>query len=299
MKKRISKFLFSAYRYVFLFCLSIIILYPLLYSFSVAFRPAEQLYDPLVIYVPRSLTTANIGLAMDYLHYWTALGNTLLITLAVTAIQVFVCATIGYGLARYPFWLTKAAFGLVMLMIVVPPQTTLIANYLNFRYFDFFGFRFNLIDTPWTMILPALTGVGLKNGLYIFIFRQFFRGLPKDLEEAAAIDGCGEIKTFFRIMLSSAIPAIITCTLFSFVWQWNDNVYVSMYMRNVKTLMNELTSLFGRSGYIMQYELKRNPYESIVLLQAGVFLVILPPLVLYAFLQKYFIESIERTGVVG
>ena len=63
--------------------------------------------------------------------------------------------------------------------------------------------------------------------------------------------------------------------------------------------MNELTSLFGRSGYIMQYELKRNPYESIVLLQAGVFLVILPPLVLYAFLQKYFIESIERTGLVG
>lgn len=299
MKRKLTKLMFSFYRYVFLFCLAVIILYPLLYSFSVAFRPTDQLYDPLVIYVPRSMTLDNLLLTMEYMDYWSALGNTVLITVGVTLLQVASCALIGYGLARFPYWLTKLAFALTLLMIVVPPQTTLIANYLNFRYFDLFGFKFNLIDTPWTMILPAATGVGLKNGLYIFIFRQFFRGLPKDLEEAAAIDGCGEVKTFFRVMLASAVPALVTCTLFSFVWQWNDNVYISMYMSNVSTLMNKLSSLFNNIGYIMEYELHRNPYERIVLLQSGVFLVILPPLLLYAFLQKHFIESIERTGIVG
>lgn len=249
--------------------------------------------------MPRSLTFANIITAIEYMSYWEALINTTLITVGVTVIQVIICASIGYGLAKFQYWLTKICFALTILMIIVPPQTTLIANFQNFRYFNFLGIQMNLLNTPWAVALPALTGVGLKNGLYIFIFRQFFKGIPKDIGEAAAIDGCGEVRAFFQIMLKSAVPALVTCALFSVVWQWNDNVYTTMYLNNVKTLMNGLSSLLGRIDFIMMYELKRNPYESVVYLQAGVFLVILPPLALYAFFQRYFIESIERTGIVG
>ncbi|MGM0879926.1 MAG: carbohydrate ABC transporter permease [Bacillota bacterium] len=303
--------IWKIYRAFLLFGLSVIILYPLLYSISVAFRPAVDLYDPLVIYVPRSFTLDNLIETMKYLDYGKALLNSVQLNLVTTIIQLIVCSLIGYGLARFDFRGKGLVFSFVILTIIVPPQTIIIPNYINFRYFDIFGIgkligfftghdvSFNLLNTNWSFYLPSMFGMGIRSGLFIFIFRQFFRGMPKDLEEAAYIDGCNQLLTFIKVMIPNAGPAFLTSFLFSIVWYWNDFVYTSTYLANAKTVMYQLYLLTERIGYILQYEKQVNPYEGILLMQSGVILGILPLLIIYLSLQKYFRESIERSGIVG
>lgn len=301
----------KTFRFLILFGLSIVVLFPLFYSLSVAFRSPDDLFDPLVIYVPRHFTLDNLKDAVTYLDYFTALKNSVILDLISTLIQVASCALVGYGLARYHFRLRGLVFALVIITIIVPPQTIIIPNYLNFRYFDLFGFfrlfegvgdfpgYFNLINNNLSFYLLALFGMGIRSGLFIFLFRQFFRSMPKDLEEAAAIDGCGQFRTFIRIMVPNASSAFLTTFLFSLVWYWNDFVYTSTYMSNAETVLYQLYLLSQQIDYIMEYEKQTNPYEGILILQAGVLLGILPLLAVYIVLQKYFTESIERSGIVG
>lgn len=176
---------------------------------------------------------------------------------------------------------------------------------LNFQFFDFGGLlsllpgggSINLLNTVWTFVLPSLFATGLRSGVYIFIFRQFFLGLPKELEEAARIDGCGAVGTYVKIIVPLAVPAFITVTLFSFIWHWNDLYSASMFFTDdVKPLMpllNTLDQLLERSSVGSSAYVARTYKASAPLLT------ILPPLVLYIFTQKYFTESIERSGIVG
>ena len=184
----------KVFRFLILFGLSIVVLFPLIYAISVSFRSPDDLFDPLVIYIPRHLTLNNLKEAIHYLDYFTALKNSVVLDLVTTIIQVASCALVGYGLARYRFKLRGLVFALVVLTIIVPPQTIIIPNYLNFRYFDVFGLLHlfaatdgfpgyvNLINNNLSFYLPALFGMGIRSGLFIFIFRQFFRSMPKDLK---------------------------------------------------------------------------------------------------------------------
>jgi multiple sugar transport system permease protein len=291
--------------------LGIIILFPVLYSLSVAARPANELYDPLVTLIPRHFTMDNIKNAISYLQYPTALLNSIALTGLSTILQVASCALAGYGLARFRFKGRRILFAMVVLVIVVPPQTVIIPNYVQFRYFDPLGIlslagmvlgqdiKLNLIDSNMAFFLPAAFAMGIRSGIVIFIFRQFFRGMPGDLEEAAAIDGCSALSAFIRIMAPNATGATLTAFLFSFVWYWNDYVHVTSYLSNAKTVMNQLYRLKDNIGHIMQYEISASPYEGILLLQAGVLLSIVPLLAMYAAAQRHFTESIERSGIVG
>jgi multiple sugar transport system permease protein len=177
----------------------------------------------------------------------------------------------------------------------------MIPLYLTYRYFDLFGLiglftgkdSVNLIDTFWPFLISSGTAMGLKNGLYIYIFRQFFRGIPKEIEEAALVDGAGVIRTFYRIMLPNAVPAIVTVLLFSFVWQWNDSYYVSLFLSKVKVLS---TGLMGMGVAIGG---EPDPVYFSILMNTGVLLSMAPLIILYLFVQRYFVESVERTGLVG
>ncbi len=301
----------SVLRALLLFGLSVIILYPLLYSFSIAFRPAEELYDPLVVLIPRTFVWDNIKRTIDYLDYTEALGNSLLLVTVATLLQVTSCSMAGYGLARYRFKGSGIIFAMVILTIIVPPQTVLIPNYMNFRYFDPLGLvslfnmvtgmdvNINLINHPMAFYLPAMFGNGIRSGVIIFIFRQFFRGLPKELEEAAYLDGCGAFQTFLRVIAPNAGGSYLITVLFSIVWYWNDYVYTSSLMNNYKTVMNQLYILKDNINHIMEYDIGKSSQEGILILQSGVLLSILPPLLLYLILQKNFRESIERSGIVG
>ncbi len=291
---------------------SFVLLYPLLYIITVSIRESADLMDPLAFWVPRHITATNIVDSFNAMKYPQAFMNTIILDVVSTLLQLFSCALVGYGFARFRFPLKNLVFGLVIFTIIVPPQLIIIPQYINFRYFDIFGLgsvlglffgksvTLNLLDTVFTFYVPAFFGFGIRSGLFIFIFRQFFRGMSKELQESAYIDGCGQFKTFVRIMAPNAIPAFITVFLFSLIWYWNDYYYAAMFFDRIKTVSLALESL--KQEFLIMAKFKNDfldPYVLVTRLQAGCLLTIAPIFLLYLFLQKFFVESIERTGIVG
>ncbi|MGG4034998.1 carbohydrate ABC transporter permease [Paenibacillus cisolokensis] len=290
-------------RSVLLFGISFIILYPIMTKISIAFKSSEDLFDSTVVWIPRNVTLDNVKRVMEYLDYYTAVTNTLLLSVSVAVLQLVSCALAGYGFARLKFWGSGVLFALVVFTIVIPPQTIMVPTYLHYRFFDVFGIYglftgskgVNLLESYWPFFISSALAMGLKNGLYIFIFRQFFRALPKELEEAAYVDGAGVLKTFVRVMLPNATPSIVTVLLFSFIWQWNDSYFVNLFTPHATLLSRTLALLPG----IVRPEYVGGVAHTSLYLNTGTLMAILPIFVLYLFAQKYFVESVERTGVVG
>ena len=156
------------------------------------------------------------------------------------------------------------------------------------------------------MILMSLGGLAFKNGLYIFLLRQFFRGIPDELEESAYIDGCGTFHTFFRIILPLSVPMLITVFLFSFCWQWTDTFYTELFftasfmqsdkaIKFLKTVADSVPPTLMGDGRWDGYE---SSYQYMVFGTAGL-MIIAPLVIVYVFLQRYLVQGIERTGLVG
>ena len=287
-------------RFCFLLGLCYLFLFPIFYLLLQAFSDPTSLTNPNVVWVPLKWTLANVEHAIVKLNFWNAAKMSLIHAVFGTIASLISCSLIGYGFARYKFAEKGIAFVCVILTIIVPPQTLLITQYL--QYADFLGTGLSLLDTPAVLILPALFGCGLRNGLFIFIFRQFFLGLPKDLEEAAWVDGCNPLRTFISIIIPSSGPGIVTVTLFSFVWHWNDYYYSAMLYRTPERLA--LVPMMKSISSSLITDIKDGGISGVALNSRGVLgaaglLTIIVPLVLYIFLQRFFVESIERTGIVG
>ena len=168
-------------RFCFLLGLCYLFLFPIFYLLLQTFSDPDSLTNPNVVWIPLKWTMANVKAAIEEINFFASAKVSLIHAVGGTIASLISCSLIGYGFARYKFAEKGIAFLCVVLTIIVPPQTLLITQYL--QYADFLGTGLSLVDTPWVLILPALFGCGLRNGLFIFIFRQFFLGLPKDLEE--------------------------------------------------------------------------------------------------------------------
>jgi len=288
------------FRGIILIGIGFIIMYPIIYMISCAFRESSDMNDPSVMWIPKNFTLDVIKDTVQAMDFGSTLKNTLFINVGCSIVQVISCAVTGYGFARFDFVGKKLLFGIVIMMILVPPQIISLPLYTQFMNFGIGSFRINLIDSVFTMYLPAITANGLKSGLMILIFRQFFRGLPTELEDSAYIDGCTPFRTFVEIMLPNALPAVLTVFLFSIVIYWNDYYTSSVFFRNTKTLAlvlenldNELKkNLFGSA------EIQISQREQIVWKEAGCLISIAPVLTMYVFLQKHFTEGIERSGII-
>ena len=299
---KLRDFLWHLTRYGLIVGIGFIILYPLLRQISFALMHPDDLFDLTVNWIPRTLTKINLQVAWEMLDYTRALVNTLGITLLLSTLELAATMIIGYGFARWRYPGSKIVFALVVLSIVIPPQMVMVPLFLNFRYFDFFGLLpdpgLNLIGSFWPLVLMALTGTAKRSGLFIFITRNYFKGLSTSLEEAAYVDGAGHLKTFFTIMLPNATPIAMIVFLFSFVWHWNDLFYTDLFMQGRNLLQIGLLRINSQFNYPWANKAVEGTYIQLVN-NAGMLLYILPVLVLYAFLQRYFIESIEKTGLVG
>ncbi len=300
----------SICRAVLLFGLCFLILQPLLNKISVSFMTEGDLYDPIVISIPLHFTTENYRLAAGLMQYGKSLVNSLLIALSIAVLQVSVCTLVGYGFARFQFPLKNFWFACVMLMILIPPQVISTSLHLHFRFFDILGISqmltgntINLRGSVLPYYLMSAGCMGLKNGLYIYMIRQFFRNIPKEMEEAAYVDGCGTLKTFVSIMLPDAKPILTSCFLFAFVWQWTDGFYSSMFLGNVSLLsikLKQLPDTFG--GYMARITGASSsagvsvPYTN-CMLATGTLMVIVPLIILYLYAQKGFVESLSSTGI--
>lgn len=288
------------FRFVILAGVGFIVMYPLIYMVSCAFRERIDMNDPTVMWVPRHYTLDIIKETWRAMEMGKTLRTTLFLNIGCSLVQVISCAVTGYGFARFSFRGKKLLFGIVIMMILVPPQLISLPLYTQFRFFGIKGiFTVNLIDSMLTMYLPAMTANGIRSGLMILIFRQFFRGLPRELEDAACIDGCGPFMTFVRVMVPNAASAFLTVFLFSVVWYWNDYYVSTAFFTNtqtVSTMLYDLDSILSRSLY-GSANIKVSARELIVWKEAGCLMSILPLLIMYIFLQKHFTEGIERSGL--
>jgi multiple sugar transport system permease protein len=242
------------------------------------------------------------------MHYWEAFKNSMIISLTVSILQVAVCTIVGYGFARFKFPLKKLWFAAVMLIVIIPPQLISTSLHLHFRFFDIFGLfqliaghSLNLKASVVPYYLMSATCMGLKNGLYIYMIRQFFRNIPNDMEEAAYVDGCGMFRTFFTIMLPEGMPIITSCFLFAFVWQWTDGFYSKMFIGGKRLVSISIAGAVDElPSYIAKFTGVRSSVSvaySNCILATGTLMVIIPVVVLYLFAQRQFVESISSSGI--
>jgi multiple sugar transport system permease protein len=298
---------------VLLFGLCFLILQPLLHQFSNSIMSHDDLYDPTVIAIPRYPTWEHYRLALYLMEYWESLWKSIGITLAVASLQVGACTLVAYGFARFEFPLKRFWFICVLMTVIVPPQTIMSALFLNFRFFDLFGLitlingePINLLQTLRGYLILSATGMGLRNGLYIFMLRQYFRNMPKELEESAWVDGCGKLRTFIQIMLPDAVPMLVSCFLFAFVWQWTDGFYSSMFLRGYNVMAVNMSSLgdvfrnyflMGNAPGMGGSSIAPTIAHMQVMITTGVLLGIAPIIVIYLFAQRFFVESIGQSGI--
>lgn len=232
------------------------------------------------------------------------MASSLIYAASLMAIQVFICSMVGYGFARYKFPGKNILFACVVIMIVIPTNTIMLPLYMTFAKFDVLGIMklikgspVNLLSTPVPMYIMTLFGCGLRSGLYIYIFNQFFRGLPKEIEEAAFVDGAGTLYTYFRIMLVNALPSAVTVAIFSMVWQYNDTFYAKLFLISDSIVISKKISTI--TATISTLEKILDPAILQLFLDAGIVLVMIPIVIIYVLLQKQFIEGVERSGIVG
>lgn len=308
VKRKIIGFTISLLRGLLLFGLCFLILQPLLSKISFSFMTEQDLYDPTVINIPRSPTLDNYRVVADLMSYTRALASTVYYSTLIALLQTLSATVVAYGFARFQFPLKRLLFGLVLFTIIIPPQTFLTSLYLNFQFFDVFGIirlimgqPLNLLNTTAPYMLMALGCMGLKSGLFVYLLRQFFRNMPKELEEAAYVDGAGTFRTFWNIMLPGAVPMITSCFLFAFVWQWTDSFYSTLFLRNVSLLSISIGALAERFNnyWIEVLGMGGLPPASLVsfIISTGTLMVIGPVLLMYLFAQRGFVESIAKSGI--
>lgn len=307
LKKTLYDISLKIIRFFLLFGMCFMILQPILSKISVSFMAEKDLYDAMIISIPKNFTTDNYKLASQFMDYGKTLFNTIAVSLTIAVLQIGVCTLVGYGFARFEFPLKKLWFACVILVIVIPPQTISTSLYLHFRYFDVLGLgklitgdTINLRSSLIPYYMMSAGCMGLKNGLYIFMMRQFFRNISKELEEAAYVDGCGTLKTFLKIMLPDAKPILTSCFLFSFVWQWTDGFYSKMFLGNIRLLATQLSMIGERlSSYVTNTLKTAGASVGYIncIVSTGTLMVIVPLLILYLFAQKGFVESLSNSGI--
>lgn len=298
----------SICRFILLFGMCFLILQPIFNKISVSFMREGDLYDPTVVSIPQNFTTDNYKLAAAVMNYGQGLFNSLIISLTIALLQITATTLVGYGFARFNFPLKKFWFACVILGILIPPHTISTSLYLHFRFFDVFGIiqavtgsALNLRSSVIPYYLLSATGMGLKNGLYVYMIRQFFRNIPKELEEAAYVDGCGTLKTFVRIMLPDAKPILTSCFLFAFVWQWTDGFYSDMFLGTKVLVSTSLTRVVDQLSAVISKQLGAYTTVSVAyancVLSTGTLMIVLPLIILYLFAQRGFVESLSSSGI--
>ena len=307
-----------AFRFILMLGISFVILFPFFSKIAGSFMAPQDFKDATVNIIPKNFTLETYATIFIENNYMSAFLNTVLLSLICAVLQTFVACLIGYGLAKFKFKGSTVVLFLVILTMVVPHNAIRISLQMRFDYMDIGGFgtipglfaaffnlfgvdfRISLMNTFAPLILLSAFGLGFKNGLYIFMMRQFFHGVPDELEESAYVDGSNTFRTFFQIIIPLSIPMMITIFLFAFSWQWTDEFYTTIFFKEGSgtILMPNIV------GTPKSLQLKYNDITDMGLYNIAIrntcgIMIILPLVILYLFCQKYIVQGIERSGIVG
>ncbi len=295
--------IFKIFRLVLLLGISYVILFPFFSKIASSFMSPEDFVDVTVKLIPKYPTLNTYKQIIVQNNYFQALFNTACLSVLCGLLQTFICCVVGYGFAKYKFKGSKLLFALVIFTMVVPHQTLKLSMFMKFRYFDIYGIiklitgnTIQLTNTYWPLAILSITGLAFKNGLYIYMMRQFFRGVPDELEESAYIDGSGTFRTFIQIILPLSVPMMITVFLFAFSWQWTDSFYTNLFFTSRSTVL--LSKIVTVPKTLDVSYAGGNLFSAAIRNTCGL-LIIAPLILVYLFCQRYLIQGIERSGIVG
>jgi multiple sugar transport system permease protein len=300
-------------RFILMLGVSYVIIYPFVTKIAGSFMSKEDVVDATVAIIPKHFTLDIYKYMITENNYLEALLNTALLSLFCAIIQTLIACLIGYGLAKFKFKGNKLLMAAVVLTMVIPHRTMRMSLIQHFTDFDFLkvnawgyrgiidiildGAQLDLANTFWPLIILSIFGLAFKNGLYIYLMRQFFKGVPDELEESAYVDGAGTLRTFFQIILPLAVPMMITVFLFSFSWQWTDEFYTNLFFTSDEIYMMPDVCTVPISLYNPTFA-GWDLYKQVIENTAGM-MVIAPLIILYLFCQRYLVQGIERSGLVG
>lgn len=289
--------------YLLLLGLAFVFIYPFIYMIVTSLKSDADLNSLSVQWIPTELKFENYFVAIDILKAGRYLKNSLFVTVVASIGHIISCSFIGYGFARFHFPFKKLLFGCVILAFIVPVQTLIIPMYLTYS-------NLGWLDSYLPLIVPTFFGFGLKGALYVFLFRQFYLTLPRDLENAARIDGCGFLMTYWKIVFPLAQSTLMVALVLSVVWHWNDFYEPAIFVSKarlgflpprlnsivaaVNALPEQMMELLASLGLQDGEDTLNN-----AVVMSGATLISAPVLVFFAFAQRKFMQGIERTGITG
>lgn len=269
-----KKSILGVLKWIILLMLAIVMLVPFFWLISSSLKDKTQFYSNPPVYFPIPMHFENFVNAWVNIGFFRAILNSLVFALTFTIIVVFSSALAAYGFSRFKFPGKKVLFVILLLSMMLPTQIMTIPLFLMFK-------KLNMINTILPMLLPYCLGVPY----HIFSIRQFMNGIPKEVDEAAKIDGCGTMQIFFYIIGPMSKPTLIVSALLNFIWAWKDVWYSNIYLGRPErqTISVRLLSLIGD---------KSVEYGQMM---AATVMMMLPVILLYFCAQKYFDEGITIT----
>lgn len=276
--------------YLVLLDFAFVFLFPYIFMMVTSVKSQDQLLDMLAKWIPRAFHWENYKLAMTGLDFYRSFANSVFVTAISTFGHILSGSLVAYGFARFKFPGKNILFGIVLFTLIVPAQAVIVPLFIQFN-------KMRWLDSYMPLIIPTYLGVGLRGGLFIFIFRQFFLGVPYELEEAARIDGVSDLGIYFRIVMPISMSAVLVTGILSMVWHWNDFFEPMMYLKTkamflLPMMLPDLT--FNLESFM---QVADNVNKGVIM--AGTFLSVAPILIVYLILQKHFVQSIARTGLTG
>ncbi len=312
LEKSAYSWVISLFRIIILLSVGFIIIYPLFYMIVVSLQSKYAFLNSTRVWIPTDFDIVkNYKIALDCLEYSRSVLSTFKNEIVAALIQVVTCAVAAYGFARFNFRGKRIMTAILFMTILVPDMVLLIPKTVNFSQLDFLGIlgllnkltgldlRPNVLNSTGPFWLTALFGVGLRSGILIYIYIQFFRGLPRELEEAAWVDGAGPIRTFLSIAVPSSGVVILTVTVFSLIWHWNDVLLSGMYLTKEYPLSIMLQNIDTALAQKYHLSVGSQHPEAMAYMMASCLLYIAPMLIFYMIVQRWFIESIDRVGITG
>ena len=274
LKKRNSV---SWVTYTVVLLIGLAMLYPIIWMFFATFKSNAEIFGSVKL-LPSSFSFQRH--VNSKITYTTFFKNSFVMTIITTLFTVLSSAIVAYGFARYQFPGKKILFGILIATLMLPGAVVMIPRYAMFN-------KLGLVDTYWPFYLQGLLSV---NSFFVFMLIQFIRGLPRELDESAYLDGCSDLKVFVKILVPLMKPALFSAGLFQFMWTYNDYTNVLIYINSVKKYTLSLALRLSLDA------------ESVVQwnkVMAMSFLSILPLIILFFAAQKYFVEGIATSGLKG
>lgn len=286
----------ALFRYFILIGLSFLILYPIFVTVMISLMQTSDFTNSAVRYLSLSPTLENYKTAAIFLQYWQTLLRSLALNIPLCLLEIVSCMLVAYGFARFKFKGNGILFGCVIMTLLIPSSIYFTPFYLSLQ--DYGPFHWNLLGTPLPLFLMSVCALGVKNGLVIYILRQHFKAYPKELEEAAEIDGAGSFRVFVSIMLPGAMSIAATCFLFIFVFRWTDPTHTNIFLPDTEFIWTRLSNIQTDMSLLPGVE-QSDFYFRSILKNTSIVLYAIPLVVLFIFTKRSLVESVETSGLVG